>query len=93
MATFSHLLSVNEVDEIVAKLGFDGQHYLAVLLQKYDTELDFTNDIRYIHVHVHIQVVRDLHIIKESRDGNGQQGWDSSVTHCTLSFRPHDTLH
>jgi len=49
VTTHSHLLSHDELDCISNTLSLDQSHVHAFSLQEFDTELDFSNKVRYIH--------------------------------------------
>jgi len=48
VTTHSHLLSQDELDHISSKLLLDPSHVHAFSLQEFDTELDFSNKVRYV---------------------------------------------
>ena len=46
--THSHLLSRDELDHVSDNLSLDQSHIHAFSLQEFDTELDFSNKVRYV---------------------------------------------
>ena len=46
--THSHLLSRDELDHVSDTLPLDQSHIHAFSLQEFDTELDFSNKVRYV---------------------------------------------
>ena len=48
VTTHSHLLSQDELDRISSTLSLDPYHIHVFSLQEFDTELDFSNKVRYV---------------------------------------------
>ena len=48
VTTHSHLLSRDELDHVSSTLSLDQSHIHVFSLQEFDTELDFSNKVRYV---------------------------------------------
>ena len=48
VTTHSHLLSQDELDVVSSTLSLDPSHIHVFSLQEFDTELDFSNKVRYV---------------------------------------------
>ena len=51
VTTHSHLLSRDELDHVSSTLSLDQSHIHVFSLQEFDTELDFSNKVRYVQPH------------------------------------------
>ena len=57
VTTHSHLLSRDELDHVSGTLSLDQSHIHVFSLQEFDTELDFSNKVRYVQS---VQTASDL---------------------------------
>ena len=49
VTTHSHLLSHNELNHVCDSLSLDQSHVHVFSLEEFDTELDFSNKVRYVN--------------------------------------------